>query len=129
MRLDYAFLAYEVDVLSDGTVAAAGIGIQAIRPPAYPYTGEVAVVIAIVAHPDGEIDRLKVVGVGPEMEPVGAEVAITMAAEPGPLHPEGWELRTATTLGYEMTLGRPGSYSIELSLGGTTVSLPFVAKE
>lgn len=133
MRIVYALPVRGIEQLADGTFVLLGVESDIHLVPGFPIPvgiplfATVACTVAEAASGQGGQFSLRVLG--PDLSEVAAPMNIGLNLNPGPNTPEGWDIKTHIPTLVRFEAQEAGTYSIEVSLNGSSHSVPIIVRE
>ena len=127
MKLEYAVPCRAIDKLADGTYILLGVEANGFVLASSPQQIAVVLLTCIsLPHGDNPVGRLAIQVLNPALEPCAPQMGIDLHMTASPLLPEGWSNRVLIPSQVVFVADAPGAYSIELSVGSGSLSIPLI---
>lgn len=127
MKIEYAVPCRGIEALVGGTFLIIGAETNAPVVPSLPQQLPTLLLVCIsqsfAESPDGEL-RIRVLN--PSMEPCADELGVGFRMERSPLLPQGWSNRILIPAMVMFMADAYGGYSMELSTGASSLSVPIL---
>jgi hypothetical protein len=130
VKVEYAVPCRGIEQLANGTYIAIGAEANAFGATSLPQHFGVFLLTCIVqSHPRETTGQLTGRILDPSMEPAGADLQVGFEMHRSPLLPEGWSSRILAPIQIVFEARSYGGYSVELSTGGSSLSVPLLVFE